>query len=49
MSIEPLHPGVIEFLDDQSLLEAYQEADDSVDSAEANALLAEIERRSLDI
>jgi hypothetical protein len=49
MSKEPLHPGVIELLDDQSLLEAYQEVDRSLDSAEANALLAEIERRDLDI
>jgi hypothetical protein len=49
MVAPPLHLDVIEFLDDQSLLEAYDEADGSPESAEANALLAEIERRDLDI
>ena len=49
MSNKPLHPDVIEFLDDQSLLEAYQQTDGSPESAEANVLLAEIERRNLDI
>lgn len=49
MSKEPLHPDVIEFLDDQSLLEAYEQTRGSRETAEANALLAEIELRNLDI
>jgi len=40
MSKQPLHPDVIEFLDDQSLLEAYQETDGSPESAEASRLNA---------
>ncbi|MEG3167908.1 hypothetical protein U1737_06830 [Sphingomonas sp. LB3N6] len=49
MSKEPLHRDVIEFFDDRSLLEAYRQTDGSPKTAEANALLAEIERRNLDI
>ncbi|MEG3168439.1 hypothetical protein U1737_09585 [Sphingomonas sp. LB3N6] len=48
MSKEPLE-DVIEFLDNQSLLEAYQETDRSPERTEANALLGEIARRNLDI
>lgn len=49
MSKEPLHPDVIEFFGDWSLLEAYRPTDGSPKTAEANALPAEIERRNLDI
>jgi hypothetical protein len=47
MATKPLHPDVIEFLDDQSLLEAYQLADGVPGNPLGDALIAEIERRNL--
>lgn len=49
MTTQPLHPDVIEFLDDQSLLEAYQQTDGQRCNPAADELLAEIKRRNLDI
>ncbi len=49
MTTPPLHPDVIEFLDDRSLLEAYREIDVKTGGPFADALFAEIEQRGLDI
>jgi len=49
METPPLHPDVIEYLDDQSLLEAYQKTDGEPGNAVADRIAAEIERRNLDI
>ena len=45
----PTHPDVIEFLDDASLLEAYQRTNGEPGNPEADELLAEIEKRNLDV
>ncbi|WP_156362348.1 hypothetical protein [Sphingomonas sp. Leaf208] len=45
----PLHPDVIEFLDDQSLLEAYQQMASEERNPFVDHLLAEIQRRNLEI
>ena len=47
MATPPLHPDVIEFLDDQSLLEAYDLTDAVPGNPLGDALIAEIERRNL--
>jgi len=49
MKTPPLHPDVIEFLDDLSLLEAHQQIDSKADDPIADALIAEMKRRNLDI
>jgi len=49
MKTPPLHPDVIEFLDDLSLLEAYHQNDSKADGPIADALIAEMKRRNLDI
>lgn len=49
MTTPPIHPDVIEFLDDQSLIEAYQQTDGQPGNSFADELLAELERRNLDI
>jgi hypothetical protein len=49
MTRPPLHPDVIEFLDDLSLLEAYQQIAAEAGGSVPEELVAEIERRNLDI
>jgi len=49
MPTPPLHPNVIEFLDDLSLLEAYQQIVAEAGGSVPEELIAEIERRNLDI
>ena len=49
MTAPPLHPDVIEFLDDRSLLDAYRQIDVEADGPAEDALVAEIERRGLKI
>lgn len=49
MTTPPLHPDVIEFLDDQSLLEAYAQTDGEPGNVVVDHLLAEIKQRNLDI
>jgi hypothetical protein len=49
MTTLPLHHDVIEFLDGQSLLETYPQADGQAGKAMAEALLAEPARRNLKI
>ena len=49
METPPLHPDVIEFLDDLSLLEAYEQNDSKAGGPIADALIAEIKRRNLDL
>jgi len=49
MTTPPLHPDVIEFLDDLSLLEAYRQRDCKQGDPTADALIAEMKRRNLDI
>ena len=49
MTTPPLHPDVIEFLDDLSLLEAYRQRDCKQGGPIADALIAEMKRRDLDI
>jgi len=49
MTTSPLHPDVIEYLDDESLIEAYQRTGGEVGDPISDRILAEIERRNLDI
>jgi len=49
MKTPPLHPDVIEFLDDLSLLEAYHQSDSKPGDPIADALITEIKRRNLDL
>jgi hypothetical protein len=49
MTKPPLHPDVIEFLDDLSLLEAYRQIAVEPAGPVLEALVAEIKRRNLDI
>ena len=49
MTNQPLHPDVIECLDDKSLLEAHQQTDRQPGNPAADELFVEIERRNLDI
>lgn len=49
MDTPPLSLDVIEFLDDQSLLEEYQHTDGEPGNPLVEDLLAEIKRRNLDI
>jgi len=49
MTAPPLHPDVIEFLDDRSLLEAYRQIGAEADGPAMETLVTEIERRGLEI
>ena len=49
MTTRPLHPDVIEFLDDRRMLEAYRQIDGEVWNPVADALLAKIARRNLNL
>lgn len=45
----PLHPDVIEHLDDKSLIEAYQQMGGEAGDPRADRIAEEIERRNLDL
>lgn len=49
MATPPLHPDVLEYLDDRSLVEAYAEAKAEPLDPMVDRILAEIERRDLNI
>ena len=49
MATPPLHPDVIEYLDDESLIEAYQQIDGKPRDPIADRIAAEVERRNLGI
>jgi hypothetical protein len=49
MTNSPLHPDVIEYLDDESLIEAYQNTGGEAGDPIAGLLSAEIERRNLNL